>query len=381
MTVSFKDTFKFFGIIVSMACAAFVCTLFLNYDLDLRAIGSLVPQESEELYEALKLNDIVVCAVSGCCLTLTSVVMLVFYIGHYIESNSAKFGILKALGYPDIKIAVRCAVFGFCVFIGVVAGHALGWAVMPSFYLKQNQGDVGLPEVALNFHPVLTILILLLPTLVFTALSVGLALRKLKMPALALIRGEGKPRKVKKIKTGKRERSFLGELSFNVLNDRKVLAFFVALGAFCFSAMTQMSLSMRTYASDMMGIMIMVIGLVLALVSLYLAMSTVVNGNKKKIAMLKITGYSLKECAGSVLGLYHIPAIIGFIVGAAYQYGILVIMVNLVFASFSDVPTYSFDWGACGICLLIFIAVYGLINLASALAISKSDIKSVMGEA
>ncbi len=382
MTVSFKDTFKFVGIIVSMACAALVCSLFLNYDLDLRAIESSIPQDSEKLYEALKLNDIAVCAISGCCLVLTTAVMLVFYIGQYISANSQKFGILKALGYSDFKIAIKCAVFGFCVFIGVVIGYALSWAIMPSFYRTQNQDQL-IPEVVLHFHPVLMVLILLLPAVAFSLLSVGVALVKLRLPALSLIRGEGKLRKIKKIKERKKrkkERSFLTELSLNVLKDRKLLAFFVAFGTFCFSAMIQMGLSMEEYASEMMGIMIIIIGLVLAFVSLYLAMSTVINSNKKKIAMLKVTGYSLKECAIAVLGLYHIPALIGFIIGSAYQYGILVVMVNIVFASFEGVPTYSFDWAAFGICFAIFIVVYELLNLAYAFAISRTSIKSVMSE-
>lgn len=379
MTVSFKDTLKFVGIIVSMACAALVCSMFLNYDLDLRAIESSIPQESEQLYEALKLNDIAVCAISGCCLVLTTAVMLVFYIGQYISANSQKFGILKALGYSDIKIAIRCAVFGFCVFIGVTFGFALSWAIMPSFYRTQNQDQI-IPEVVMHFHPVPAVLILLLPTVAFSLLSVGIALYKLRLPALSLIRGEGKPRKIKKIKEGKKDRAFLTELSLSVLNDRKLLAFFVAFGTFCFSAMVQMGLSMEDYASEMMGVMIIIIGLVLAFVSLYLAMSTVINCNKKKIAMLKVTGYSLKECAIAVLGLYHIPAFIGFIVGSAYQYGILVVMVNIVFASFEGVPTYSFDWAAFGICFAIFIVAYELLNLAYAFAIGRTSIKSVMSE-
>ncbi len=386
MTVSFKDTLKFFGIIAAMCCAAIVCNLFLNYDIDLRAIEGQVPEEAQTLYEALKLTDIATCAISGVALVLTSVVMLVFYIGQYISAHSQKFGILKALGYSDFKIAIKCVVFGFCVLIGVVLGLAISWAMMPKFYELQNAGggdvpEVGImPDVVMHFHPLLFALLLVLPVVFFSALSVGIALYKLRLPALSLIRGEGKPRKLKKIKQSKRDRSFISELGVNVLNDKKLLAFFVAFGGFCFSAMTQMGLSMRVYASDMMGIMILIMGLVLAFVSLYLAMSTVTNGNKKKIAMLKVTGYSLKETAIAVLGLYHIPAFIGALIGSAYQYGILAVMVNIVFASFESVPEYSFDWAAFGICMAIYIVVYELINLAYALIISKTSVKAIMSE-
>lgn len=380
MTVSLKDSLKFFGIIAAMCCAAIVCNMFLNYDIDLRAIEGQVPQEMKTLYDALKLNDIAVCAISGIALVLTSVVMLVFYIGQYISANSQRFGILKALGYSDFKIAIKCVVFGFCVFFGVVLGLAISWAIMPKFYQLQNEGAVEIPEVVLHFHPLLFVLVLVLPVVFFSVLSVGIALNKLKLPALSLIRGEGRERKLKKIKEGKKDRSFIAQLGLNVLNEKKTLAFFVAFGGFCFSAMMQMGLSMRQYASDMMGYMILIMGLVLAFVSLYLAMSTVINGNKKKLAMLKVTGYSLKECAIAVLGLYHIPAFIGFAIGSVYQYGILVVMVNIVFASLDSSPRYSFDWQSFGICLAIFIVVYELINLAYTLIISKTSVKAVMSE-
>ncbi|MGN1104828.1 MAG: FtsX-like permease family protein [Candidatus Coproplasma sp.] len=380
MAVSLKDSLKFFGIIAAMCCAAIVCNMFLNYDIDLRAIEGQIPQELQTLYKALKLNDIAVCAISGVALVLTSVVMLVFYIGQYINSNSQRFGILKALGYSDIKIAIKCIVFGFCVLIGVVLGLAISWAIMPTFYRLQNEGSAEIPEVVLHFHPLLLVLILVLPVIFFSVLSIGVALYKLKLPALSLIRGEGRERKLKKIKEEKRERSFIAQLGLNVLNEKKMLAFFVAFGGFCFSAMMQMGLSMRQYASDMMGYMILIMGLVLAFVSLYLAMSTVINGNKKKIAMLKVTGYSLKECALAVLGLYHIPAFIGFAIGSVYQYGILVVMVNIVFGSFDGVPAYSFDWASFGICLAIFIVVYELINIGYTMLISKTSVKSVMSE-
>lgn len=384
MTVSLKDSAKFFGITVMACCAVLVCNLFLNYDIDLRAISALVEEPAKPLYDALLLNDKVVCLISGLCLALTSVVMLVFYIGQYIEAHSAKFGILKALGYSDMRIALKCAVFGFCVFIGTAVGYALSWAIMGAFYAKQNQNDAGLPAVVLRFHPELLLLIII-PTLVFSAVSVGIALLKLRTPVLSLIRGDVRKEGRKKIKRGSgskksADRPFLRELALNVLNEKKSLAFFVAFGCFCFSAMTLMGLSMRDYASDMMGIMILVIGLVLACVSLWLALSTLVKSNAKKIAMLKVNGYGLKESGFAVLGLYRIPAYIGFAVGTVYQWGLLNIMINLVFASFDDVPAFSFDWVSFAICLAVFIVAYELLNLAYTYVIGKTPVKSVMSE-
>lgn len=381
MTISFKDAVKFFGISIVVCCAAFVCNMFLNYDADLRSIEPLIEAGAQRtLYDALIMNDIVVCAVSGGCLILTSVVMLIFYIGQYIEANSPKFGILKALGYGNFKIALPYALFGLSVLLGAAVGVGLSWAVIPTFYAAQN-ADHSFVEVPLKFHAAIPILIIALPTVIFGALSVLIALAKLKMPALALIKGNVRKEKAVKIKERESGRSFLSQLSLNVLNERKSLAFFIAFGSFCFSAMIQMSASMPTYTkNEMMGTMMLIIGLVLAGVSLYLAMSTVINCNKKKLAMLKIMGYKLSESGVAVLGLYRIPAYIGFAVGSAYQYGLLAVMINVVFTGVDNVPAYSFDWKVFGICLAAFAVVYELLTLIYTLLIGRTNIKSVMLE-
>lgn len=377
MTVSFKDALKFIGIIITVCCAVFVCNLFLNYDIDLNAIAGGVAESQKVAYKAMQLNNKVVCAVTGGCLAMTSAVLLVFYIGNYIKEHSARFGILKALGYGDFKVAASCAVFGLCVFLGAAVGYALSWALMPKFYAVQNDGEA-LPTVALHYRPIL-LLIVVLPTLFYSALSVFIAYKKLKTPALSLIKGEEKPRKVKMRKT-ESDRSFLTELAFCIFRSKKSLVFFVGFGCFCFSAMTQMGLSMRTYASDMMGYMILIIGLVLAAMSLLLALSAVIRGNAKTVAMLKANGYGIKESGLAVLGLYHIPAVIGFAIGSVYQWGVLNVMINIVFSSVEGTAHYAFDWKAFGICTAIFIVAYEVLNLYYVRRITKTPLKSIMGE-
>lgn len=55
-------------------------------------------------------------------------------------------------------------------------------------------------------------------------------------------------------------------------------------------------------------------------------------------------------------------------------------MVNIVFASFDDVPTYSFDWVGFGICLAAFVVVYELLTVIYTYVIGKTPIKSIMSE-
>ncbi|MDE7083999.1 MAG: ABC transporter permease, partial [Clostridia bacterium] len=129
-----------------------------------------------------------------------------------------------------------------------------------------------------------------------------------------------------------------------------------------------------------MGYMILIIGLVLAAMSLLLALSSVVGGNAKTIAMLKANGYSLKESGAAVLGLYHIPAVIGFAVGCVYQWGVLSVMINIVFSSVEGTVHYAFDWKAFGICLAVFVVAYEALNLFYVYRIGKTPVKTIMSE-
>ena len=44
--IGFKDIYKMIGIIIVSFCAVFVCTLFLNYNLDLAGIKDQIDRKS-----------------------------------------------------------------------------------------------------------------------------------------------------------------------------------------------------------------------------------------------------------------------------------------------------------------------------------------------
>ena len=250
--------------------------------------------------------------------------------------------------------------------------------LMPSFYAQQASNHV-LPDITLRFNAHIFLLILLLPALIFGALAVLIAYLKLKRPVIELIKGKSsKPVKVK-AREGK-DRPFLFDVSSSVFKQRKSLVFFVAFGGFCVAAMIQMGLSMKDYASEMMGAIMIIIGLVLAVTSLFLALTTVVGGNAKTIAMLKVFGYNQKENFLAVLGFYHIPSYIGFALGSVYQWGLLNVMVNVVFRNYDNIPTYDFDWAVFGICLAGYFVAYELLNFVYSILIQRTSLKSVMGE-
>lgn len=128
MIVGFKDIMKLVGIFIVTACAVFVCTLFLNYNMDLTASGdSTLEASGRAMYEAQLSMGKVTCAVTGGCLVLTSAVMLMFYVKNYIDSHKRELGILKVLGYSSFEMSLHFLIFGLSVFIGASIGFLIAW--------------------------------------------------------------------------------------------------------------------------------------------------------------------------------------------------------------------------------------------------------------
>ena len=97
MLIGIKNASKLIGISIISCCAVLVCTMFLNFYLDVQSIESEITSElSMVFYNAQVSTAKVVCFVSGGCLLITSVIMLMFYIKHYIDTHKKELGILKA---------------------------------------------------------------------------------------------------------------------------------------------------------------------------------------------------------------------------------------------------------------------------------------------
>lgn len=377
MVIGFKDTAKLFGIAIIACCAVFVCTLFLSYNLDLAAIkDELVTEAERAMYTAQVMMGRVVAGVSGGCLIATSVVMLLFYVKNYIGAHGKELGILKALGYSNLEIAKHFWIFGLSVFVGCAAGFAAGALYLPAFYQKQAPN---LPSLLPGFHPLLAFALIAAPTIVFAALSVWFAWRKLKSPVLDLLR-EKQTVRVKIGKDGREEVPFLKDLRSVTLRSRKALVFFVAFSAFCFSAMVQMSFSMNELASETFAVMVLSIGLILAFVTLFLSLSSVVRGNARTIAMMRVFGYDDATCSRCILGAYRPVSYIGFALGTGYQYGLLRLMVSVVFSEIENVPDYAFDLKAFFVTLILFGITYELVMVFYSRSIKRLSLKSILLE-
>lgn len=188
MVVSIKDALKFVGIIIVAFCAVFVCTFLLNFYLDALKIEYLITEDNQPLYDAQLSTAKFASALSGSCLTLIALIMLLFYIKLYIDNNMKKLGILKAMGYSNGKIALKFLIFGISVFIGAAFGFGMGFAVMPFIY-KALIVD-GLPEISITFHVGLLFALVVAPTVIFSLLSCGYAYLSLRRPVSCMLRDE-----------------------------------------------------------------------------------------------------------------------------------------------------------------------------------------------
>ncbi len=382
MLIGMKDTAKLVGVSVICCCAVLVCAMFLNFYFDVQLIESEITSElSMTFYNAQVSTVKVVCLVCGGCLLITSVVMLMFYVKHYIDTHKQELGILKALGYSNLNVAKNFWVFGMSALIGTAIGFCGAFALMPWFYALQNEDNM-LPEITIRFHPTIFLYFVILPTIGFSLLAIGCAWRKLKKPVLSLLKNDFQPSgKAKKRRAEKpSEGSFVDDLKRNTLRSKKILVFFIVFASFCFSAMTQMSFSMKDLSSEMMGAMMLIIGLVLAFTTLFLAVTTVINGNTKTIAMMRVFGYSQKECCRAILGGYRPMSYIGFALGTVYQYVLLRLMVDIVFKDVAGIPAYAFDFPVMLISLVVFILVYEVLMFVYAEKIKKISIKEIMIE-
>ncbi len=373
--VAVKDIFKLLGIIIISACAVLVCLIFLNYNADLLGIEEQITDAAKPLYDALVTTGKVVSSVSGGCLLLTSAVMLMFYIKHYIDSHRKQLGILKALGYSNLRISAGFWIFGLSVFIGTSVGFLGAWCLMPTFYSVQNQDGL-LPDFKPHLHPELFIALVILPTAAFALLSVLYALIKIKMPVLELLKGKSEP-KIKQVKGGD-NLPFLKDMKRATVMGRKSLVFFIGFASFCFSAMVQMSFGVESLASEMMSLMTLMIGVVLALSTLFIAVTTVVNTNAPSISVMLVFGYSSKECSRAVLGGYRPAAVIGFVIGSIYQYALLKIAVSVIFTDVENVPEFNFNLKALIIATVSFVIIYEAVMYFYSRKIGKFSVKEIM---
>ena len=96
--------------------------------------------------------------------------------------------------------------------------------------------------------------------------------------------------------------------------------------------------------------------------------------------MMRVFGYDDTTCSPYILGAYRPISYIGFAIGTLYQYGLLRLMVSVVFEDIENVPEYSFDFKALTVTLILFVFTYELVMYLYSRSIKRLSVKSVMME-
>ena len=378
---SIKDLYRLVVVSVISFCAVFVTNLFLNFYLDISLLDQTnwLP-EIQAAYDAQVAISWLIASISGAVLSLTSMLLLFFYIRQFIDQHKPELGILKAMGYKNWEITRKFWIFSLPVGLGTGVGYLSSFVMMPHFYQLRNQSGV-LPEITIMQHWSLFLFLVVLPTLAFTALAVLCASYYLRLPALDLLKRASSSQKSPKRKATKKirkDRPFLKDFSASLLWSRKLLIFFVIFGSMCFSAMIQLSFGMKELTDETIQIMMMSIGTVLSVAILYLSLGVLLQENQETLAIMKVFGYSRNECHKSLFAPYRFLAFLGFVLGTGYQYGIMQLLLRLMEKSIAQKVEYDFDFGVCLITLLVFTLVYESFIYLSSRKIDQLTIKQVM---
>ena len=356
--IRIRDVLKSVESIVIVFCAVFVCTVFLNYWLDLGSISAATGDPVlGAIYDGQVSLATMMVVLCGGVMGLLSALMLVFAVGRFVEKNRANMGVLKALGYGRAAIAMRFVKFGLTVLIGAAAGCACGYAFAPLMY---DVMGADLPAVDVAFHALVPVCLVALPTLLFAMIAFAAAFVKLSKPPLAMIRGE-RSRKAGSLNAKWQSKTsatdFPKVIRRSMLLSGILLVFFVGFASFAFSSEIQMAFTMSSLdMSPFFSVFMVVLGLVMGCTMLFFAFRFVFNSHDKYVSLMKAYGYTVHECRRALFGGYRIVSYVGFALGSVYQYFLFSFLMTL----FGDAYDLTVEFSVPGffITLAAFIVFY-----------------------
>jgi hypothetical protein len=378
--VDVKSVFKLISVMVITFVVVFICTTFISYPLDLRAIEYLVTSsEAQAAYlgAQVSLADVIITATVGLFGSIAALILM-FSIRQFINENSAELGVLKALGYSENRLAIAFSKFGLSVFVGSVVGYLSAFLASPMFY-GMLTSDYELPAaVVFAFRFDILLIMIAVPTLFFSALAVIYARLRLSKKPLDLIHRANETKVSKltlKLQNRGSKRSFLRELRSNILLNNLILIFFIGFAAFTFAAQVQTAFTVRQLLDNtLMTATFVISGLIVGSVTLLLALTFIIGKNKQYIAMLKAYGYSESECSKAMFGGYRIVTYVGFAIGTFYQF----LFIAFIIARAFDNAIVEFDIAGFFISLSVFVFAYELLMLFYKKRIASIPLREIM---
>lgn len=360
----------------------FVCTIFGSYYLDLSSVELPDIPQIKGIYEAQLTMMKIICYLASGCLGLISMLVALFNINRHINENQSAMGVLKALGYSNLRISSVFLKVGFYIFGGAVLGYVGGILVAPAIYKEMANTKNFMFD--LSFHASIPICLIGGVVVLFSIISFLFAYIKLRKSALSMIKTEAKCRvNTKRVhRSYKENSSYLKEIGKTTLSNHKILIFFIGFASFGFSSQIQLPFTMigssmaDTSMSTIITAICFPIGILLGSVTLLIAGEFIIHSNRQSIAIMKAFGYTDKECSNSLLDAYRLPAYIGFFVGTAYQYGLIKLFVSL----FADTYTLDIPFSFLGFVVVFFIFLIGyeLVMYSYKRKLSKISLKQIM---
>lgn len=110
-----------------------------------------------------------------------------------------------------------------------------------------------------------------------------------------------------------------------------------------------------------LSVMLFICGLVVGFITLSLSLAGVVNGNRRYIALMKMSGYTLKECNLAVIDGYRIVAVAGFVISVPYTIVLCTVMFRIISANSDIAYPVSISPVSIGCCLLLTVGIVELI--------------------
>lgn len=138
------------------------------------------------------------------------------------------------------------------------------------------------------------------------------------------------------------------------------------------------TLEQSTEVNRIMSIMLFLCGLIIGTTVLLLAIFGVISSYKKYIAIMKIYGYSEKECSYAVLDGFRGISIIGFLISIPYTYLLATIMFSWISMTSDMIYPVEFNLQSVIVCFLLTMAITEIIIRITKRKVTGISFKEVM---
>ncbi len=127
-----------------------------------------------------------------------------------------------------------------------------------------------------------------------------------------------------------------------------------------------------------LSVILFVCGLVVGVTILALSLYSVTTNYKKYIAILKINGYSEKECDYAIINGYRAVSILGYVISIPYTFVLCTIMFNIISANSDMAYPISVNPVSIIICFVITVVITEIILYLSKRQLKKITFREIM---